>query len=166
MTDPDRPQRNHEDLYPRRNNTQPCKEGTIDYTGKRAYWVLWSWPARLRPLVQRNGLARRGRAMRVLSYLRMEINPDQIDAYEEDLEEMIRLARKTPGLLGVESFRARNKPNVYLVLSEWESHEAMRFFLMQERHRESIGGYKRGYGEGCGRGRYARLHGVRHERLE
>src|SRR5215207_9753085 len=56
MTDPERPnrpQRNHEDLYPRRNNTQPCKEGTIDYTGKRAYWVLWSWLARLRPLVQR-----------------------------------------------------------------------------------------------------------------
>jgi hypothetical protein len=31
--------------------------------------------------------------MRVLSYLRMEIDPDRIDAYEEDLEEMIRLAR-------------------------------------------------------------------------
>jgi len=104
--------------------------------------------------------------MRVLSYLRMEINPDQIDAYEEDLEEMIRLARKTPGLLGVESFRARNKPNVYLVLSEWESHEAMRFFLMQERHMEIIRGYKRGYGEGFERRRYARLHGVRHELLE
>jgi len=72
--------------------------------------------------------------MRVLSYLRMEIDPDRIDAYEEDLEEMIRLARKTPGLLGVEVFRARGEPNVYLVLSEWESHEAMRSFLMQERH--------------------------------
>ena len=66
--------------------------------------------------------------MRVLSYLRMEIDPDQIDAYEEHLEEMIRLARKTPSLLGVESFRARSKPNVYLVLSEWESHEAMRCY--------------------------------------
>ena len=30
--------------------------------------------------------------MRVLSYLRMEIDPDQIEAYEEDLEEMIRMA--------------------------------------------------------------------------
>src|SRR5215207_5966886 len=91
-------------------------------------------------VVQRNGLARRRRAMRVLSYLRMEINPDQIDAYEEDLEEMIRLARKTPGLLGVESFRARSKPNVYLVLSEWESHEAMRSFLMHERYVERSSG--------------------------
>ena len=104
--------------------------------------------------------------MRVLSYLRMEIDPVQIVAYDEDLEEMIRLAQKTPGLLGVESFRARNKPNVYLVLSEWESHEAMRFFLMQERHMEIIRGYKRGYGEGFERRRYARLHGVRHELLE
>jgi len=78
--------------------------------------------------------------MRVLSYLRMEIDPDQIDAYEEHLEEMIRLARKTPSLLGVESFRARSKPNVYLVLSEWESHEAMRSFLMHERYVERSSG--------------------------
>lgn len=77
-------------------------------------------------LCRGNGLALRRRAMRVLSYLRMEIDPGQIDAYEEDLEEMIQLARKTTGLLGVESFRARGEPNVYLVLSEWESHEAMR----------------------------------------
>jgi heme-degrading monooxygenase HmoA len=103
--------------------------------------------------------------MRVLSYLRMEIDPGQIAAYEEDLEEMLQLARKTPGLLGAESFRARGEPNVYLVLSEWESHEAMRSFLMQERHVEIIRGYKRGYGEGFERRRYARLHGVRHELL-
>jgi heme-degrading monooxygenase HmoA len=74
--------------------------------------------------------------MRVLSYLRMEINSDQIEAYEEDLEEMIRMARSTPGFLGVEVFRGRGEPNVYLALSEWESHEAMRSFLMQERHVE------------------------------
>jgi quinol monooxygenase YgiN len=104
--------------------------------------------------------------MRVLSYLRMEIDPDRIDAYEEDLEEMIRLARKTPGLMEVEVFRARGESNVYLVLSEWESHEAMRSFLMQERHVEIIRGYKRGYGKGFKRRRYARLHGVRHELLE
>ncbi len=59
--------------------------------------------------------------MRVLSYLRMEIDPDRIDAYEVDLEEMIRLVRRTPGFLGVEAFRSRGEPNVYLVLSEWES---------------------------------------------
>jgi heme-degrading monooxygenase HmoA len=104
--------------------------------------------------------------MRVLSYLRMEIDPDQIEAYEEDLEEMIGMARETPGFLGVEVFRARGEPNVYLVLSEWESHEAMRSFLMWERHVEIIRGYKRGYGEGFERRRYARLHGVRHELLE
>jgi hypothetical protein len=50
--------------------------------------------------------------MRVLSYLRMEIDPIRIDAYEEDLDEMIRLVRKTPGSLGVEAFRARGEPNV------------------------------------------------------
>jgi quinol monooxygenase YgiN len=68
--------------------------------------------------------------MHVLSYLRMEIDRNRITAYEADLEEMMRLARKTPGLLGVGVFRARGDPNVYLVLSEWESHEAMRSFLM------------------------------------
>jgi hypothetical protein len=52
------------------------------------------------------------------------------------------------------------------VLSEWESHEAMRSFLMQERHVEIIRGYKRGYGNGFKCRRYARLHGVRHELLE
>jgi quinol monooxygenase YgiN len=83
--------------------------------------------------------------MRVLSYLRMEIDPDQTDAYEEDLEEMIRMARKTPGFLGVEVFRAHGEPKVYLVLSEWESHEAMRSFLMLPRHVEIIRWYKRGY---------------------
>ena len=104
--------------------------------------------------------------MRVLSYLRMEIDPDQIEAYEEDLEEMIRMARETQGFLGVEVFRAHAEPNVYLVLSEWESHEAMRIFLMEERHVEIIRAYKRGYGEGFERRRYTRLHGVRHELLE
>jgi heme-degrading monooxygenase HmoA len=104
--------------------------------------------------------------MRVLSYLRMEIDPDQTDAYEEDLEEMIRMARKTPGFLGVEVFRAHGEPKVYLVLSEWESHEAMRSFLMLPRHVEIIRWYKRRYGEGFERRRYARLHGVRHELLE
>lgn len=104
--------------------------------------------------------------MRVLSYLRMEIDHDQIEAYEEDLEEMMRLATKMPGFLGVDVFQARGEPNVYLVLSEWESHEAMRSFLMLARHVEIIRGYKRGYGEGFERRRYARLHGVRHELLE
>ena len=104
--------------------------------------------------------------MRVLSYLRMEIDPYQLEAYEEDLEEMIRMARETPGLLGVEVFRAHAEPNVYLVLSEWGSHEAMRSFLMEERHVEIIRAYKRGYGESFERCRYARLHGVRHELLK
>jgi heme-degrading monooxygenase HmoA len=104
--------------------------------------------------------------MRVLSYLRMEMDPGQIEAYEEDLREMIELARKAPGFLGVEVFRARNEPNVYLVLSEWESHDAMRSFLMLPRHVEIIRGYKRSYGEGFERRRYARLHGVRQELLE
>ncbi len=54
--------------------------------------------------------------MRVLSYLRMEIDPYQIEAFEEDLEEMIWMAREMPGFLGVEVFRARTEPNVYLVL--------------------------------------------------
>jgi heme-degrading monooxygenase HmoA len=104
--------------------------------------------------------------MRVLSYLRMEIDPYQLEAYEEDLEEMVRMARETTGFLGVEVFRAHGEPNVYLVLSEWESHEAMRAFLMQKRHIEVIRGYKRGYGRGFERRRYARLHGVRKELME
>jgi hypothetical protein len=32
--------------------------------------------------------------MRVLSYLRMEIDPDQLASYERDLREMLRLARQ------------------------------------------------------------------------
>ena len=104
--------------------------------------------------------------MRVLSYLRMEIDPDQIEAYENDLKEMIRMARRTPGFLGVEVFQGRGEPNVYLVLSEWESHEAMRSFLMLPHHVEIMRGYKRGYGESFERRRYARLHGVRHELLK
>src|SRR5215216_3018586 len=104
--------------------------------------------------------------MRVLSYLRMEIDPGQIEAYEEDLQEMVGLATNTPGFLGMEVFQVHGEPNVYLLLSEWESHEAMRSFLMLPRHVEIIRGYKRGYGEGFERRRYARLHGVHHELLE
>ena len=79
---------------------------------------------------------------------------------------MIQMARETPGFLGVEVFQAHAEPNVYLVLSEWESHEAMRPFLMEEGHVEIIRGYKRGYCEGFERRRYARLHTVRYELLE
>ncbi|MBA3471725.1 MAG: hypothetical protein H0T57_00605 [Rubrobacter sp.] len=65
-----------------------------------------------------------------------------------------------------EVLQVRSESNTYLVLSEWESHEAMREFLVQERHVEIIWGYKRGYGEGFERRRYARLHGVRQELME
>jgi heme-degrading monooxygenase HmoA len=104
--------------------------------------------------------------MRVLSYLRMEIDPDQIASYERDLEEMLLLARQMPGFLEAEVLQVRSEPSTFLVLSEWESHEAMRSFLMEEHHVEIIRAYKRGYGEGFERRRYARLHGVRHELLE
>jgi heme-degrading monooxygenase HmoA len=104
--------------------------------------------------------------MRVLSYLRMEIDPDQMASYERDLEEMLRLARHMPGFLEAEISQVRGEPNTYVVLSEWENHEAMRAFLMQERHIEIIRGYKRGYGKSFGRRRYARLHGVRKELME
>ncbi len=117
-------------------------------------------------LVQRERLGSEETTMRELSYLRMEIDPYQLEAYEEDLEKMIRMARGTPGFLGVEVFQAHAEPNVYLVLSEWESHAAMRSFLMEERHVEIIRGYKRGYGKGFERRRYARLHGVRKELME
>ena len=46
-----------------------------------------------RAVVQWERLNSEETTMRVLSYLRMEIDPDQIEAYEEDLEEMIRMAR-------------------------------------------------------------------------
>jgi heme-degrading monooxygenase HmoA len=104
--------------------------------------------------------------MRVLSYLRMEIDPDQIASYERDLEEMLRLAREMSGFLEAEVLQVRGEPSTYLVLSEWESHEAMRAFLMQKRHIEIIRAYKRGYGKGFERRRYAHLHGVRKELIE
>ena len=116
--------------------------------------------------MQKERLGSEETTMRVLSYLRMEIDPYQLEAYEKDLEEMIRMARETTGFLGMEVFQAHVEPNVYLVLSEWESHEAMRSFLMEERHVEIIRAYKRAYGVGFERRRYARLHGVRHELLE
>ena len=104
--------------------------------------------------------------MQVLSYLKMEIDPDQIASYERDLEEMLRLARQMPGFLEAEVLHVRSEPSTYLVLSEWESHEAMRTFLMQECHIEIIRGYKRGYGQGFERRRYTRLHKVRKELVE
>jgi hypothetical protein len=50
--------------------------------------------------------------MRGLSYLRMEVDPSRIEDYEEDLEEMIWMARMTPGFLGVEVFRKRSSTNL------------------------------------------------------
>jgi hypothetical protein len=57
-------------------------------------------------------------------------------------------------LLEAEILQVRGVPNTYVVLSEWESHEAMRAFLMQKRHIEIIRGYRRGYGKGFERRRY------------
>ncbi len=98
--------------------------------------------------VEREYWLGRRRTMRVLSYLRMEIDLDQIASYERDLEEMLRLARQMSGFLEAEVLQVRSESSTYLVLSEWESHEAMRAFLMQKRHIEIIRGYKRGYGKG------------------
>ena len=49
--------------------------------------------------------------MQVLSYLKMEINPDQIASYERDLEEMLRLARQMPGFLEAEVLQVRSEPS-------------------------------------------------------
>jgi heme-degrading monooxygenase HmoA len=117
-------------------------------------------------VVERKFWLRRRRTMRVLSYLRMGIDPDQMASYQRDLEEMLRLARQMPGFLEAEVLQVRREPNTYLVLSEWESHEAMHAFLMQKRHIEIIRGYKRGYGKGFERRRYTRFHGVRKELIE
>jgi quinol monooxygenase YgiN len=87
-------------------------------------------------LCRGHGLAHKRRAIRVLSYLRMEIDPDQIEAHEEDLEERIQMARKTTGFLEVEVFQVYAEPNVSLVLGRWESHEAVRSFFMHERPME------------------------------
>jgi len=83
----------------------------------------------------------------------MEIDPDQIASYERDLEEMLRLARQMPGFLEAEVLQVSSEPSTYLVLSEWENHEAMRAFLMQKRHIKIIQGYKRSYGKGFERRR-------------
>jgi heme-degrading monooxygenase HmoA len=63
----------------------------------------------------------------------MEIHPYQISSFVGRPAKMLRVAPKMPGFFETNVFRARGEPSTYFVLSEWESHEAMRSFLMQER---------------------------------
>ncbi len=94
----------------------------------------------------------------VLSYLRMTIGAEHSAVFEADLARMVTLAREQPGFRWVETYQRQGEPCTYLVLSEWESLDAMRGWLRHPDHLEVLRNYKRRYQGGkVERRRYALL---------
>ena len=105
--------------------------------------------------MERSGMPSDG-AGAVLSYLRMTIGPERMAVFEADLATMVALARELPGFRWVEIYQQRGEPHTYLVLSEWESPDAMRGWLRHPDHLEVLRNYKPRYQGGrVDRRRYA-----------
>ena len=95
----------------------------------------------------------------VVSLLKMPINPERLGEFEQDLQEMLALARQQPGFRGVETYRMRDNPGTQLILNEWESEEALRAFLLLPRHVEIIRNYRQRYdGQTMTHRRYVQIH--------
>ena len=91
--------------------------------------------------------------MRILSRLRFPIPLESTDVFEADLEKMLALARESPGFCDAEVFRKRVEADgqewvVYLILSEWESYEALYAYLNEPAHLVLCRAYKPKYEAG------------------
>jgi len=97
--------------------------------------------------------------MAVVSFLKMPISAERRSEFEQDLQEMLALARQQPGLRWVETYQLRDDPTTQLIVSEWDSEASMRAFLRLPRHVEIIRTYRRRYdGQTMTRRRYVQIH--------
>jgi heme-degrading monooxygenase HmoA len=97
--------------------------------------------------------------MAVVSFLEMPISAERLAEFEQDLHEMLDLARQQPGLRWVETYQMRDHPATQLIVSEWDSEDSMRAFLLLPRHIEIIRNYRRRYdGQTMTRRRYVQTH--------
>jgi heme-degrading monooxygenase HmoA len=60
----------------------------------------------------------------ILEHALLTVKPGQEAAFEETMRSAVALISATPGFIGVGVRRCVEKPNVYLLLVEWETIEA------------------------------------------
>lgn len=86
--------------------------------------------------------------MTVLSYLRFAL-ADHADreAFERDLEAMLRLASEQPGYRWAEVGRGMSDTRVFVVVSEWEEVDHVRAWEHHPEHEAVIRRWERSYRE-------------------
>jgi heme-degrading monooxygenase HmoA len=87
-------------------------------------------------------------AVPILSYLRFAL-ADEADraAFEQDLDEMLRLATSQPGFQWSEVTRSLTDGVVYVVVSEWDEVEQVRAWEHHPDHEEVIERWAQRYRE-------------------
>jgi heme-degrading monooxygenase HmoA len=71
----------------------------------------------------------------VLSYLRFALaDPADREAFERDLDEMMRLSREQPGFRWAEMGRGLEDDLVYIVVSEWDEVDQVRAWEHHPEH--------------------------------
>ncbi|HHT9119007.1 MAG TPA: antibiotic biosynthesis monooxygenase family protein [Candidatus Hypogeohydataceae bacterium YC41] len=76
--------------------------------------------------------------MPVLSLFTMEIKPEGLGEFLNDLCEFLPIANQAKGLLSSEIFTSTDNKYKYLFVSEWESEEDIQAWLLQPDHRRLI----------------------------
>lgn len=76
--------------------------------------------------------------MAELSYLRFTIRPERAADFEALLAQLVEEARRSRGLRWVETLRFMSEPQVYVVLSEWESAADMAAFEHHPLHVRAV----------------------------
>lgn len=86
--------------------------------------------------------------MTILSYLRFVLKDEaDAEAFERDLDEMLRLSRSQPGFRWAEVARGVTDSGVYLVVSEWDDVGQVRAWEHHPEHEVVMDRWEQGYRE-------------------
>lgn len=83
--------------------------------------------------------------MPVLSLFTIEIKPEGLEEFLNDLCEFLPIASQAKGLLSSEIFTSTDNKYKYLFVSEWESEEDIQSWLIQPDHKRLIDKSKKTY---------------------
>lgn len=86
--------------------------------------------------------------MTILSYLRFALaDGADREAFEKDLDDMLRLSREQPGFRGAEVARSTADDRVWIVVSEWDDVEQVRAWEHHPDHEVVIKRWEERYRE-------------------
>ncbi|MBI4336890.1 MAG: antibiotic biosynthesis monooxygenase [Chloroflexi bacterium] len=86
--------------------------------------------------------------MSVVSYLKLTPKQEFLKQFQQEMDELTRLARGQKGFIKVEVLRPLNEATTYVVLSEWESEADFKAWEHSPRHQQVMDDFNQRIGQG------------------